>query len=200
LCTGVEPAPPDAISRAESAGAERRTPAPHDYGVAVMLLGVADRVVPSSQVDALRAGVRRFLWASHLDRVDKPQAESEFAAIRALAERMPEPSATLLGYVVARDVPHLGHRLLPLVGVFGGDAALSPSRSTLPSAPVFLLHGQDDNVIPAAESVFLAQALRPHGDVRVLLSDLISHAEADRAVTFGNITALAEFWGDLLWR
>ena len=43
---------------------------------------------------------------------------------------------------------------------------------------MFLLHGMDDNVVPAQESEFLAADLRGHAPVRLLLSGLISHAEA----------------------
>ena len=60
------------------AGHERLRP--HDYGVAVMLLAIARRVVPPEQVEALRDGVRRYLSASALDQVDKPAAAREFSA------------------------------------------------------------------------------------------------------------------------
>ncbi|HWF85143.1 MAG TPA: hypothetical protein VG222_09860, partial [Vicinamibacterales bacterium] len=173
---------------------------PHDYGVAVILLGVANRVVPPAQADALRAAVRRFLWASHLDRVDKPLANREFAALRELAARLPEPSATLLRYVNDRDVLHLGERLLPYIEFYGRDPALSPSMSPKPTAPVFLLHGIDDNVIPVEESEYLADDLRGHAPTRLLLSGLISHAEADQPVHAGDVIRLASFWGDLLAR
>jgi dienelactone hydrolase len=197
LCTGIEPPPPRQIPGNTNQPVVR---APHDYGVAVMLLGVADRLVPAGQVEALRTAVRRFLWASHLDRVDKPQADREFAALRELAAHMPQPSATLLGYVNNRDVVHLGSRLLPYISFYGGDPALSASRSPKPSAAIFLLHGTDDNVIPAVESEYLAEDLRGHAPVRLLLSGLISHAEADRPMHAGDVMELAGFWGDLLSR
>jgi dienelactone hydrolase len=199
LCTGTEPAPRREIQLSPDA-VDTVVPRPHDYGVAVILLGVADRVVPPAQVEPLRAAVRRFLWASHLDRVDRPQAEREFAALRALAEHLPQPSATLLRYVNDRDAAHLGARLLPWIGFYGGAPALSPSQSPTPSVPVFLLHGTDDNVIPAIESEYLANRLRAHTPVRLLLSGLISHAEADRPVHVGDVLELAGFWGDLLNR
>src|SRR5207237_5282780 len=111
----------------------------------------------------------------------------------------PEPSATLLRYVLARDVVHLGARLLPLVGGRTADA-LSVSKSPRPGVPVFLLHGLEDNVIPAIESEYLAADLRGHAPVRLLLSGLISHAEADQPVHATDILQLAGFWGDLLGR
>ena len=199
LCTGTEPAPRREIQLSPDA-VDTVVPRPHDYGVAVILLGVADRIVPPAQVEPLRAAVRRFLWASHLDRVDRPQAEREFAALRALAEHLPQPSATLLRYVNDRDVAHLGARLLPWIGFYGGAPALSPSQSPTPSVPVFLLHGTDDNVIPAIESEYLANRLRGHAPVRLLLSGLISHAEPDQPVHVGDVLKLADFWGDLLSR
>jgi dienelactone hydrolase len=197
LCTGIEPPHPRELRVDEGAAVVRP---PHDYGVAVILLGVADRLVPASQAEPLRAAVRRYLWASHLDRVDKPRADAEFVELRALADRLPEPSATLLKYVNNRDVVHLGARLLPYIGAYGGAAALSPSKSRKPSVPVFLLHGTDDNVIPAVESEYLADDLRGHGSVRLLLSGLISHAEVDRPPHASDVMALAGFWADLLRR
>jgi dienelactone hydrolase len=201
LCTGVEERPAAKVRlRADTTDDHPFVRAPHDYGVAVILLGIADRVVPKGQVEPLRAAVRQFLWTSHLDRVDKPQAQLEFAALRDVAKRMPEPSKTLMRYVNDRDVVHLGPKLLPYVRYYGGDPALSASRSPKPSVPVFLLHGLDDNVIPAVESEYLAEDLRGHAPVRLLLSGLISHAEADRPMHVNDVLQLAAFWGDILSR
>jgi hypothetical protein len=207
LCTGVEPRPGNQVTLpSRSAKREGWQPdqpfvrAPHDHGVAMMLLGLAPRLVPPAQVEPLRAAVRRFLWASHLERVDKPQADRDFESLREAARRMPAPSATLLRYVSERDVVHLGARLLRYVGSYGGDAALSPSRSAKPSAPVFLLHSVDDNVIPAVESEYLAEELRGRAPVRFLLSSLLARTEADRSMGAGDVMRLAGFWGDLLSR
>jgi dienelactone hydrolase len=210
LCTGVEPRPGGnrlrlttdltAAANAADASSDAYVRAPHDYGVAVMLLGTAERLVPPAQTEPLRAGIRRFLWASHLDRVDKPQADREFAGLVDAAKRMPEPSRTLLRYINERDVVHLGNRLLPYLAHYGGDPALSLSKSKKPNAPVFLLHGLDDNVIPPVESEYFAEDMRGHAPVRLLLSGLISHAEVDRPPHVGEVLQLAGFWGDLLAR
>ena len=69
--------------------------APHDYGVAVILLGVADRVVPPDQVAALRHGIETFLHASQLTLVDMAQARAVYNESKAIAATLPEPSATL---------------------------------------------------------------------------------------------------------
>jgi dienelactone hydrolase len=195
LCTGVESQPGTPIHSLNDADGRRP---PHDYGLAIVLLGVADRLVPSDQVDALRALVRRFLWASYLDRTEKSRAAQEFTALRAETRTMPEPSATLLEYLNQRDVVRLGSRLLPYIGYYGNASALSPSRSPKPTAPVFLLHGRDDNVIPAVESQSLADDLRDHSRVRLLLTDLLSHAETDQPARGVDVLKLIAFWGDLL--
>ena len=171
---------------------------PHDYGVAIILLGVAERVVPADQVTPLRHAILAFLHASHVDMWDKPQAQIEFARARQLAETLPEPARTFMGYVNTRDVATLGPLLLPHVTEMGNDDALSPARST-PTFPVYLLHGTDDNVIPAAESDLLEDAYRRRGvDVTQLATPLITHAEVDRSAAARAIWDLVRFWANLL--
>ena len=101
--------------------------------------------------------------------------------------------------VISRDVGRLGPVLLPHVGELGGEPALSPARSPYPAVPVFLLHGTDDNVVPAIESTLLAKDLRARNvAVHVLLTPLITHAEVDRASTATAIWRLIHFWSDVL--
>jgi dienelactone hydrolase len=171
---------------------------PHDYGVAIILLGVAERVVPAEQVEPLRSAILAFLNASHVDMWDKAKAQIEFARAKQMAERLPEPARSLMGYVNTRDVAALGPLLLPHVTEMGSDDALSPARST-PTFPVYLLHGVDDNVIPAVESELLEQTYRERGvDVTQLATPLITHAEVDRSAAARAIWNLVRFWADLL--
>lgn len=184
LCTGVQ-----------ADGMHRR---PHDYGVVVILLNVADRLVPPEQVEALRSGVLMFMHASHLTLVDARQAEAAFAEARAMEATLPEPAATLLHQVNTRDVAALGPRLLPFVKDFAGDPSLSPERSPAPSAPVYLLHGTDDSVIPAIESTLLARELARHTRVHLLPTPLITHAEMDRRASVMDSLKMVRFWSALL--
>ncbi|HXG56814.1 MAG TPA: hypothetical protein VNJ03_15660, partial [Vicinamibacterales bacterium] len=149
LCTGIQPD-----------GSHRP---PHDYGLAIILLGVADRVVPAEQAQPLRDAILAYLHASQVDMVDKVQARVEFDRVKENAGRLAEPARTLMAYVNDRDATRLGPVLLPHLGALGGDAALSPDRSAPPAAAVYLIHGMDDNVIPAVESKLLAEALLDRG-------------------------------------
>jgi hypothetical protein len=178
-----------------------KTIPPHDYGVAVILYAAADRMVPPEQVMPLRAGIGTFLLASQLTLVDMKQANVTFAKAREMAKELPEPSATYLKYVNERNVKALGPLLVPHLGL-QADPAASPERaSSVPSAPVFLLHGDEDTVIPAAESVVLGNYLRSKGvQVRVLLSPIITHAELDRSAAATEGRKIVAFWGDILSR
>ena len=174
---------------------------PHDYGVAVILHAAADRVVPPDQVEPLREGIRTFLLASQLTLVDMDQANAMFARARDIVPSLPEPAATYLRYVNDRNVQALGPILVPHLGL-EADPAASPERApSPPAAPVFLLHGDDDTVIPAAESVVLGNYLRAKGvDTYVLLSPIITHAELDRSAAAMETWRLVAFWANILRR
>ena len=168
---------------------------PHDYGVAVILLGLADRIVPAPQVEPLRRGVRQFLGASHTDMIDKAAGARAFAEARATAGELPEPARTYLTWVNDRNVERLGPLLVPHLQALGDDPALSPARNPPPRVPVYLLHGSGDTVIPAAESELLAARLREAGgDVELLSTPLITHAEVDRPPSIREIWKLIRFW------
>jgi fermentation-respiration switch protein FrsA (DUF1100 family) len=100
-----------------------------------------------------------------------------------------------------RNTRKLGAVLLPYVADLPtDDPALSPEHvASVPSAPIYLLHGVDDTVIPAAESVLLADSLRRRGaDVHLLLSGLITHAEVNKNVPIGETLKLVSFWASVL--
>jgi pimeloyl-ACP methyl ester carboxylesterase len=193
LCTGLEPLRPD-----DPAGTPAHVRPPHDYGVAVILVGIADRMVPPAQVEPLRRGIVTFLTASQLDPIDKAKAAIVFEEARAIAAHLPEPAASLMKAVNSRDVKGLGARLLGVLEGIEYPDSLSPDHSAPPRAPVFLLHGADDTVIPSVESILLAQHLERTTRVRTLLSGLITHAEVDRGAAAAEVIKLVGFWAELL--
>lgn len=178
--------------------------APHDYGVVVVLLNLAEHMVPPEQVEPLRDGIRTFLQASHLDMIDKARARDVFARARTLEQTLPPPARELLHYVNTRDVKALGPRLVPHLGTLGADPSLSPEKSARPAAAVYLLHGSGDNVIPAQETSRLASYMRmTRGEaeappVRALISPLITHAEVDQRKRARDVWNLIRFWTEVL--
>ena len=115
---------------------------------------------------------------------------------------LPEPSATLMRYV---DRSRRGAPRVAAAAAHGFARRRSApcrcrnrrSHRRLSSTS----RGWADNVVPAVESRVprwrTCEARRP---VRLLLSGLISHAEADQPMHVGDVLQLAGFWGDLLSR
>lgn len=170
---------------------------PHDYGLAVVLLNLADRVVPPEQVAGLSRGIDGFLLASSLAVTDPPKAVPIFEEMKRYQDTLPEPSRTYMQYVNDRAVDKLGPILLPIADGLEdhpGMRALSAELAAPPQAPIFLLHGIDDNVIPAVETVLLAEHLQGKVQVDGLLSGLITHAEVNRAASATEVWRLARFW------
>jgi pimeloyl-ACP methyl ester carboxylesterase len=198
LCDGSTE-PVDEQARGLATGGEYiHIPKPHDYGAVVALLNLADRVVPAEQIDGLERGITMFLQASSIDRLDPAKAAEVFARARQLGEVLPEPARTLLGYVNQRDVGKLGQALTPVIAHLDLPASLSPERSPPARAPVFLLHGADDSVVPASEMLSLVRKLQSTTKVRAFASRLITHAEANRGAALTEMWSLAGFWQELL--
>ena len=172
--------------------------APHDYALAVLLHQAADLIVPAAQSAMLRAHLETFLEASALERTDRGAAERLFADARAREADADEPLATILKQVNDRNVRGIGAWIAPHLETLGQDPALSPDRSTVPSAPVYLLHGADDNVIPARESERLAEHLHGKTAVRRLVSRFLTHADVAARPSARDTWEMVIFWKDLL--
>ena len=135
LCSGLEPLKPG-----DPPGTPPHFRAPHDYGVAVILVGVAGRMVPPEQVEPLKHGIITFLTASQVDPVDKPRAKVIFEDARRQAAALPEPAASLMKAVNDRDVKGLGatpaagarYHPVPLVALAGGVGAADRARLPAP--------------------------------------------------------------------
>ena len=174
---------------------------PHDYGVAVILNSLADRgVVPPEQAGPLRSAIETYLQASQATVISDEAAAPIFTRAREMAELLPEPSRTYMQYVNDRDVKKLGAVLLEHLNQSGvDDPALSPELAPPPAASTFLLHGNDDNIIPPAESVLLANYLRSKQvRTKVLLSGLITHASVNPSATALDAAKLVNFWAAVI--
>jgi hypothetical protein len=174
---------------------------PHDYGVAVILNSLADRgLVPTSQVVPLRNATETYLRASQATVISDAVAAPIFEQAKKMATALPEPSRTYMQYVNDRNVKQLGAILVPYLDQAGvDDPALSPELAQPPKAAAFLLHGHDDNIIPAAESVLLGNYLQSKGvHTRVLLSGLITHASVSSNATAMDAWKLISFWAGVL--
>ena len=175
-------------------------PPPHDYGGVVLLMNVVPALVPAPQVDALRAGVARFLHASHLDMFDKRQAAREFDAAVALEADLPEPARQVMHLVNTRNTVDLGRMMQPHLATMSADPSLSPETSAVPAAPVFLLHADGDTVIPTREAHLLQSTLESRGaSVHLFTTTLLDHAEVKRTPRLSELVGMVRFWAEMPW-
>jgi dienelactone hydrolase len=176
------------LSKGEPKPGGRR--APHPYGQAVEVRMFAEQLVPAADV----AGLRGALLAYLEDRRDD--------AKRIAAGLGPE-AQKLVRLGLEGKAEELGPILAPLVERLDPDPSLSPERQPAPECPVFLLHGADDNVIPASETTALATNLEGRAEVHALVTDLIQHVELKKNDAAASPPAssywrMARFWTALL--
>jgi len=154
----------------------------HDYGLIVLLYGSLDGFVPEADRAAMTAALR-----AHL--------HEDGATARAAAATLTTPEGRALWARVE------GQRLQELAPAF--EAAVDRRRDELLrlsprgrlasiGAPVYLLHGSGDTVIPASESEWAAAELGA-ADHDLLVTPLIEHVEVNRAATLGDKAALVRF-------
>ena len=175
---------------------------PHDYGLAVTLLNLADRVVPPDQVAALSKGIDGFLLASSLAVTDPPKSVPVFEEMKKYQETLPEPSRTYMQYVNDRAVDKLGPILLPVADALKnhpGMPALSPERATPPygaDLPVARRRRQRHPI--RWKRCCSPNTSRARRMLTGLLSGLITHAEVNRTASFTEVWRLASFWRKIM--
>jgi dienelactone hydrolase len=149
----------------------------NEYGLAVLVYDHLDRFVPAADRQTLRAAFRAWLHE------DRPRAWRIAAGRRTLAgERLFEELAS-------GNLDELRPELERAIAEQHAELrALSPRGHFQEiRVPVYLLHGEGDNVIPPSESRWAARELdnQPHV---LLVSPLIQHVALDHR---------SEFWDDL---
>lgn len=171
---------------------------PHDYALAVVALTLAPKLVPADQVAAFEWAVRTFLDASLDAGQDRERYDALMRTLRGRLPSLAEPARTLAQAVADRDVATIGRAIAPFVDALGNDPAMSPALAPATSAPVFLLHGVDDNVIPSTETPLAAADLerRGHAPVRWLLTPLLTHATLGTNAGVLDHWRLVSFWRD----
>ncbi len=144
----------------------------HEYGPLVIEYSNLEDFVAQQDITPIRAVLRAHLY-------EDPAAEkSALAALappqRKLAQRlMTENDPVTQSQLAVSEARHIADML-----------ALSPaSHLKTFSTPVYLLHGEADNVIPAAESMWMVSEL-PRKTLRLaLISPILSHVDMNKNPT-----------------
>ena len=150
-------------------GTEELLP-PHEYGALVLEYENLEDFVPASDLAPLRAVLRAHLYED---------AAGEKIAMAALTPKQAAEAKQLMDTTstVTRDM--LAHSEAEHVAAMAG---VSPhGRLKGLTTPVYLLHGEGDNIIPSAETMWMAAEL-PSETLQVsLISPVISHLDMDGA-------------------
>jgi len=147
---------------------ERLTP--HEYGALVLEYEHLEDFVPAEDEAAIRPVLREHLYE---DKSSEELAEAKLNP-RQKAEAaglMDSNSSTTRAKLAAANVKHIEEM-----------EELSPhGMLQMMTTPVYLLHGQADNIIPAAETLWMASELPATTLQEVLVSPVLSHLDLDGA-------------------
>jgi pimeloyl-ACP methyl ester carboxylesterase len=151
---------------------ERLTP--HEYGSLVLEYEHLEDFVPIGDEDAIRPVLREHLYE------DKSGESLSVARLNArqrveAAELMDSGSMEMKAKLAVSDARH--EQEMKEVSPRGMLRTMT--------TPVYLLHGQADNIIPAAETLWMANELPRTTLKEVLVSPVLSHLDLDEAKPTG---------------
>ncbi len=140
----------------------------HEYGPLVLEYEYLEDFVPPRDIPALRAVLRAHLYE------DKP-AEARAEAALTPSQRI--AAAQLMDTASPKTRALIAHANLKHAAQLRG---LSPGPYLHSyTTPVYLLHGQADNIIPSAETLWMASELPSETLQAALVSPVISHIDLD---------------------
>jgi len=140
--------------------------APHEYGPLVLEYEHVEEFVPAPDLGPVRAVLRAHLYE------DRP---GEAAATHLLNEVQRREARDLMD----TKLPATHAAIAASIARHAGESAgLSPEgRLRTLSTPVYLLHGEGDNIIPSAETLWIASELQPDELKAMLVSPVLSHLD-----------------------
>lgn len=169
---------PDGTSRAQKA---------HDYGAMVLVYNRVDDFFPLEDREPARLALRAWLQEKR-DLAREVQKSASPASQKKLEE------------IFTTDLHGLRADLLAIVKAHEGeDTGVSPHGHLGGlEAPVFLLHGADDSVIPSSETLWLARDVPPGLLRQAVVSPAIRHVEVEGEPTYAEQWELLHFMGEIL--
>ncbi|HEX3376767.1 MAG TPA: alpha/beta fold hydrolase [Candidatus Acidoferrales bacterium] len=159
----------------------------HDYGAAVFVYSHLNQFFPASDLSVAHDALRDWLW-------------EDPAAAQAMYSRLSPPSRATLKILLARKIGQLQPQLLEAIQADDSQlSAISPEgKLAALHAPVFILHGSTDDIIPSTESLWLEKDI-PHAYLReALITPAFSHVDPDKNAVWADHLRLVEFLADVL--
>jgi pimeloyl-ACP methyl ester carboxylesterase len=159
----------------------------HEYGPLIAVYDYPQEFFSPGDIPAARIALKHLLW----EQVERARAD---------ARRLSPQGRQLMDLLFAHRIDVLAPVILRGIRKYKDEfAAVSPSGNLDGlRAPVYLLHGAGDNIIPASESEWLERDL-PAGCLRkILISPVLSHLEMNGSPLLWDRLKLVHFMSDLL--
>ena len=176
-----------ATSQAELPDGRTEPYAAHDYGAAVFVYSHLDQFFPATDLAVAHDALRDWLWERPSD-------------AQALFPRLSPPSRDTMEILLARQIERLRPKLLDAIQADDSQlSAISPEgKLGALRAPVFLLHGATDDIIPSTESLWLEKEI-PKAYLRAaLITSAFSHVDPDKHAVWTDQLRLVEFLAGVL--
>jgi pimeloyl-ACP methyl ester carboxylesterase len=176
-----------ATSQAEFPDGRMEPYAAHDYGAAVFVYSHLDQFFPATDLAAAHSSLREWLWERPSD------AQALFASLS-------PPSRATMEILLARQISRLRPQLLDAIQTDDAQlAAISPQgKLAALHAPVFLLHGATDDIIPSTESLWLEKEIPKPYLRAALITPAFSHVDPDKHAIWVDQLRLVEFLAGVL--
>jgi pimeloyl-ACP methyl ester carboxylesterase len=143
--------------------------AAHDYGASVFVYAHLAQFFPAADLPIAHEALRDWLW-------EQPEKAQPL-----LGKLSPQSRATM-DALLNRRIVEVRPRILSAIQTDEPELeAISPSGKLASlRVPVFILHGSADNIIPPAESLWIAKEI-PREDLRaVLITGAFSHVDPEK--------------------
>lgn len=159
----------------------------HEYGPLVLEYEHIDEFVPRADVVPIRNVLRAHLYEDTQaeDVATKQLSAKQAAEAKRLMNAASDGTRALL---FASEQKHTGEMMQ-----LSPDAHLHDL-----TVPVFLLHGEADNIIPAAETLWMASQLRAEYLQASLVSPMLSHLDMNKEPSIGDQWRLIHFMAKVL--
>jgi dienelactone hydrolase len=167
-------------------GQWRNTPA-HEYGALILIYAHPEEFFSAADADTARETIRRQLW-------------EQVNVARALLPAMSPEGRARMELLLAHRKSALEPELLASVEKHAAEMARVSPHGKLANlrAPVLLLHGSGDSVIPPSETDWLAREI-PAGLLRnSLVTPVLTHVDVGSSSPLRDRLALVEFIADML--
>ncbi len=176
-----------ATSQAELPDGSVEPYAAHDYGAAVFVYSHLEQFFPPSDLAVAHDALRDWLW-------------EEPGEAQALFPRLSPPSRATMEILLTRQIELLRPKLLEAIQADDSQlSAISPEGKLAPlHAPVFLLHGATDDIIPSTETLWLEKDIPRAYLKAALITPAFSHVDPDKNARWKDQLQLVEFLASVL--